>query len=50
MLTARGDIAAGGGPAALKTFIDELDGNDSALVTVAMNKRWRGIAAAAEKS
>jgi hypothetical protein len=49
-LTARGDIAASKGAQALKAFIDELDGNDSALVTVAMNKRWRGIAAAAEKS
>jgi hypothetical protein len=45
MLTARGDIAAGKGAQALKTFIDGLDGNDSALVTVAMNKRWRAIAA-----
>jgi hypothetical protein len=45
MLTARGDIAAGKGAQALKAFIDELDGNDSALVTVAMSRRWRNIAA-----
>ena len=44
LLTARGDIAATKGPQALKEWIEALDGNESALVTIAMNKRWRGIA------
>jgi hypothetical protein len=48
ILTARGDIAALKGAKGLKEWIDELDGNESALVTIAMNKRWRGIASEAD--
>lgn len=48
-LTASGDVAAGKGPQSLKDWLDELDGNDSALITVSMTKRWSKIASEVKK-
>lgn len=47
-LTAQGDIAAAKGEKALKEWLDDLDGNAAALVTIAMTKRWSKAASEAK--
>jgi hypothetical protein len=43
-LAGEGDRVANRGPQALKEWLDDLDGNDSALVTISMTKRWSKLA------
>jgi len=45
-LAAEGDGIAAKGAKALKDWLDDLDGDDSALVTVSMTKRWSQAAMA----
>jgi hypothetical protein len=46
LLTTQGNDAAAKGQAALKAWLDDLDGNDSALVTVTMTRAWSKTASA----
>jgi hypothetical protein len=45
-LAAEGDVAAAKGAKALKDWLDDLDGNQAALVTISMTKRWSQAASA----
>jgi hypothetical protein len=45
-LAGEGDIVAAKGAKALKDWLDDLEGNDAALVTVSMTKRWSQAASA----
>jgi hypothetical protein len=45
-ISAEGDAAAAKGAKALKDWLDDLDGNDEALVTPTMTKRWSQAASA----
>ena len=44
-LTMAGDLAASKGQKALKDWLDDLSGDDSALITPSLTKRWSAAAA-----